>query len=114
LRVQVAEAAVKDYPREAIRLFAEQAERLIDGRSRGAYAEAEKHFRAALKKTPSSQTYAGLGIALWRQGRADEAIASLKAAIEADPKNTAAQQELAQVLASVGRAGEAPSAPPAN
>jgi tetratricopeptide (TPR) repeat protein len=80
----------------------------------GAYAEAEKHFRAALKKTPSSQTYAGLGIALWRQGRADEAIASLKAAIEADPKNTAAQQELAQVLASVGRAGEAPSAPPAD
>jgi uncharacterized Zn finger protein len=44
LRVQVAEAAVKDYPREAIRLFEEQAERLIDGRSRGAYADAAQYL----------------------------------------------------------------------
>jgi Tfp pilus assembly protein PilF len=72
----------------------------------GAYAEAEKHYRAALKKSPNSQTYAGLGIVLSRQGRTDEAIANLKAAIEADPKNTVAQQELAQVLGSKRPAGD--------
>ena len=40
LRVQVAKAAEKDFPFEAIRLFEEHVEKLIDGRSRGAYAEA--------------------------------------------------------------------------
>jgi uncharacterized Zn finger protein/tetratricopeptide (TPR) repeat protein len=44
LRVQVAEAAARDFPHEAVRLFAEHAERLIDGRSRGAYAEAAQYL----------------------------------------------------------------------
>jgi uncharacterized Zn finger protein len=44
LRVKVAEAAAQDYPREAIRLFGEQAEKLIDGRSRGSYAEAAQYL----------------------------------------------------------------------
>ena len=44
LRVKVAEAAAQDFPREAIRLFGEQAEKLIDGRSRGSYAEAAQYL----------------------------------------------------------------------
>jgi Flp pilus assembly protein TadD/dipeptidyl aminopeptidase/acylaminoacyl peptidase len=73
----------------------------------GKYAEAEGHLRAALKKSPNSQTYTGLGIVLWQQGRADAAVVELKAAIEADPRNAAAHQELAKVLESLGRADEA-------
>jgi Flp pilus assembly protein TadD len=40
-------------------------------------------------------------------GRADEAVASLRAAIEADPTNAAAHQKLAEVLESLGRTDEA-------
>jgi len=68
----------------------------------GNYAEAEKHFRAALKKGPNAQAYAGLGIVLSREGRTDEAIKNLLAAVEADPTNAAAQQELAKLRADSG------------
>jgi Flp pilus assembly protein TadD len=73
----------------------------------GKFAEAERHLRSALKKSPNAQTYTGLGIVLWQTGRTDEAIANLHAAIEADPKNAAAHQTLAKVLDSVGRTDEA-------
>jgi Flp pilus assembly protein TadD len=73
----------------------------------GKYAEAESHLRIAVKKSPNTQTYTGLGIVLWQLGRADEAITNLQAAVEADPKNAAAQQKLAEILASQGRAGGA-------
>jgi Flp pilus assembly protein TadD len=73
----------------------------------GAYAAAEKHFRAALKTSPNTEAYTGLGIVLERQGRVDEAVASLQAAIEADPKNAVAHRELAGILAGLGRADEA-------
>jgi Flp pilus assembly protein TadD len=73
----------------------------------GKYAEAESHLRKALKKSPNTQTYTGLGIVLWQQGRTDEAIASLRAAIESDPKNATAHQKLAEVLESLGRTDEA-------
>jgi superkiller protein 3 len=73
----------------------------------GKYAEAESHLRIAVKKSPNTQTYTGLGIVLWQLGRADEAITNLQAAIEADPKNAAAQQKLAEILASQGGAGKA-------
>ena len=68
----------------------------------GKYAEAESHLRIALKKNPNTQTYTGLGIVLGQLGRKDEAIASLQAAIKADPKNVTAQQKLTEVLASHG------------
>jgi Flp pilus assembly protein TadD len=67
----------------------------------GKYADAESHLRIALKKSPNTQTYTGLGIVLGQLGRKDEAIASLQAAIKADPKNVTAQQKLAEVLESV-------------
>jgi Flp pilus assembly protein TadD len=73
----------------------------------GAYAAAEKHFRAALRTNPNAQTYTGLGVVLARQGRVDEAVTSLQSAIEADPKNDVARQELAQLQASQGRTDEA-------
>jgi len=73
----------------------------------GKYAEAESHLRIAVKKSPNTQAYTGLGIVLWQLGRADEAITNLQAAIEADPKNAAAQQKLAEILASQGRTGGA-------
>jgi Tfp pilus assembly protein PilF/dipeptidyl aminopeptidase/acylaminoacyl peptidase len=69
----------------------------------GSFAEAENHLRRALKKSPNSQTYTGLGIVLWQLGRADEAIANLQAAIEADPTNATARQKLAEIQASAGR-----------
>jgi superkiller protein 3 len=73
----------------------------------GKYAEAESHLRKAVTKDPNTRNYTGLGIVLWQQGRAGEAITSLQAAIEADPKNAAAHQKLAEVLDSQGRADEA-------
>ena len=70
----------------------------------GQYAEAESHLRKALKISPNTQTYAGLGIVLWQLGRADEAITNLQEAIKADPKNATAQQKLAEIQQSSGRA----------
>jgi tetratricopeptide (TPR) repeat protein len=63
----------------------------------GELAEAESHLRAALETEANSQTYAGLGFVLWQQDRDEEAIASLDAAIEADPKNATAYDALATI-----------------
>jgi len=76
---------------------------------RGDYSAAERHFRAALEKQPNTQTHAGLGFVLRQQGRLDEAIASLNAAIEADPVNAAAYDQLGTILVQQGRLGEAES-----
>jgi Flp pilus assembly protein TadD len=73
----------------------------------GDFREAEMHLRAALESKPSTQTYTGLGIVLSHQGKSDEAVASLQTALELDPNNAAAHRQLAEVLASLGRAGEA-------
>jgi len=73
----------------------------------GEFAQAEKYLRAAVAKNPGTQTYTGLGIVLSQQGKADEAVASLQAAIQADPKNAAAHQALAQAFTSLGRTEEA-------
>ncbi len=109
-RQGLTEEAVELY-RKAIKLDPESASAHYNlgsslARS-GKFAEAERHLRAALEKSPNTQTYTGLGIVLWQLGRADEAIANLQAAIEADPKNATAHQKLAEVLESLGRADEA-------
>ena len=75
----------------------------------GEFAEAERHFRAALERSPNTQTYTGLGVVLWQQGRVDEAIASLQSAIEADPKNAAAYDQLGTILVEQGKLEEAAS-----
>jgi Tfp pilus assembly protein PilF len=64
----------------------------------GDFAEAEPHLLAAVEKNPNSQSYAGLGFVLWKQGREDEAVASLETAIEADPQNAAAYAALGKIL----------------
>ncbi len=74
---------------------------------RSDYAEAERHFRAALEKKPDTQTYTGLGFVLWQQGRSDEAIASLREAIEADRNNAAAYDQLGTILLQEGKLEEA-------
>jgi tetratricopeptide (TPR) repeat protein len=76
---------------------------------RGEFAEAERHFRAALENGPSAQAYTGLGFVLGQQGRVDEAIASLHDAIEAAPKHPAAYDQLGTILVEQGRLDEAAS-----
>jgi tetratricopeptide (TPR) repeat protein len=76
---------------------------------RGEPAVAERHFRAALERKPSAPAYAGLGLALYQQGRVDEAIASLHDAIEADPKDAAAYDPLGTILVEQGKLEEAAS-----
>jgi len=73
----------------------------------GDFAEAEDHFRAVLDKGPNSQAYTGLGIVLWQQERADEAITSMRAAIEADPDNATAHDQLGRMLLQQGKLEEA-------
>jgi len=75
----------------------------------GEFAKAESHLRTALKKNPNTQTYTALGIALWQQGRIDEAIANLRAAIKADPKNAAPYDTLGTILIQQGKLEEAAS-----
>jgi len=75
----------------------------------GEYAEAESHLRAALEKSPNTQTYTGLGFVLWQQGRVDEGVVNLKAAIDADPKNAAAYDALGTILVQQGKLEEAES-----
>jgi tetratricopeptide (TPR) repeat protein len=75
----------------------------------GEFAEAEPHFRSVLEIDPSTQAYTGLGIVLWQQGRADEAVASLQSAIKADPKNAAAYDQLGTIQVQQGKLEEAAS-----
>jgi tetratricopeptide (TPR) repeat protein len=75
----------------------------------GQFAEAESHLRMALETNPNTQTYSGLGFVLWQQDRDDEAIASLRTAIEMDPKNAAAYDALGTILAEQKRLEEAAS-----
>ena len=76
---------------------------------RGEFAAAERHFRAALGQKASAQTYTGLGFVLWKQGRGDEAIASLHDAVEADPRHPPAYDQLGTILVEQGRLDEAES-----
>ena len=75
----------------------------------GEFAEAEPHFRAALEIDPSTQAYTGLGIVLWQQGLADEAIASLQSAIKTDPNNASAYDQLGTIQVQQGKLEEAAS-----
>lgn len=61
------------------------------------YSKAENHLRTAVKINPDSKVYTGLGAVLWQQGQADEAISTLKTAIETNPQNTAASDTLGKI-----------------
>ncbi len=73
----------------------------------GELEEAESHFRAALVSKPTAETYNGLGYALDRQKRADEAIVEFKRAVELDPHYTPAYNNLGATLARQGKLDEA-------
>jgi Tfp pilus assembly protein PilF len=75
----------------------------------GEFVEAERHLRVALRQNPNTQTYTALGVAQWQQGRTDDAMASLRAAIQADPKNAAAYDTLGTMLVQQGKLEEAAS-----
>ena len=73
----------------------------------GAFGEAEAHYRQALQGRPTAETHNGLGYALARQGRTDDAVAEFRKAIDADPKFTPACNNLAETLAEQGKLEEA-------
>ena len=68
----------------------------------GDYVKAEEQFRAALEHDPKSRTFSGLGFVLWKQGRGEEAVARLSEAIDADPKNAAAYDQLGTIQVEAG------------
>ena len=73
----------------------------------GKFAEAESHYRQALPGRPTAETHNGLGFVLARQGRADEAVAEFRKAIDIDPKFTPAYNNLADTLVQQGKLEEA-------
>ncbi len=77
---------------------------------RAEYVEAERHFRAALAERPNAETHTGLGFVLRQQGRMDEAVASLRAAIKSHPEHAPAYDRLGTVLIEQGKTEEAATA----
>ena len=73
----------------------------------GNFEEAESHYRQALPRRPTAETHNGLGYALARQDRTDEAVAEFRKAIDVDPKFTPAYNNLADSLAQQGKLEEA-------
>jgi tetratricopeptide (TPR) repeat protein len=73
----------------------------------GAFEDAEPHYRQALAGKPNAETHNGLGYALARQGRVDEAVAEFRKAVEADPHFVPAYNNLADALAKQGKLEEA-------
>lgn len=71
--------------------------------------EAEVQYREALRVKPTAETHNGLGFVLSKQGRIDEAIAQFKEAVVANPKYTAAYNNLAGNLIKQGKLDEAAS-----
>jgi Flp pilus assembly protein TadD len=76
----------------------------------GKFEEAESQYRRAIVGRPTAETYNGLGFVLARQGRADEAVAEFRKAIEVNPKFTPAYNNLAEALVKQGKLEEAESA----
>ncbi len=75
----------------------------------GELISAEDHYRAAREQMPSAGADTALGAVLHRQGRTDEAVASLREAIDADPTYAPAHDQLGTILAEQGKLEEAAS-----
>lgn len=77
-------------------------------RQAGRHGEALDHFRSALEHEPqSAEVNSVYGLMLLQLGRADEAEAPLRKAVEIAPTNAALQMNLAQWLAHRDRLSEA-------
>lgn len=74
---------------------------------RGAFAEAERHYRRALPRRPTAETHNGLGYTLLRRGRTAEAVAEFRRAIEKDATFLPAYTNLADALVAAGQLAEA-------
>jgi tetratricopeptide (TPR) repeat protein len=69
----------------------------------GLYKEAYEDLRRAVALKPTDSDYqANLGYVLWKLARPDEAIASERAALKVNPKNTTAHYQLGRFLLRVG------------
>lgn len=74
----------------------------------GAYASAEALFRRALSIMPGfAEPRMGIATVLFRQGRAEEAVAELRTILGFDPANEAATRQFANILGHLGRYEEA-------
>lgn len=73
----------------------------------GMYADAERELRAALKLRPEFRIYDALGLALQNQGKMDEAIQQHRRAVELNPSNAIAWNNLANALFATGKTREA-------
>jgi len=73
----------------------------------GELGDAETHYRKALPGRPTAETHNGLGFVLEKQGRAEEAVAEFRRAIELDPRFTPAYNNLAGALAKQGKLADA-------
>jgi tetratricopeptide (TPR) repeat protein len=71
--------------------------------------EAAVQYEAALRVKRTAETHNGLGFVLSKQGKLDEAIAQFREAIRANPKYTAAYNNLAGNLIRQGKLDEAVS-----
>lgn len=73
----------------------------------GDLAQAEAHYRQALPGRATAETHNGLGYVLARRGRADEAIAEFRTAIDIDPHFAPAYNNLADALEQQGKLDDA-------
>jgi len=79
----------------------------VDYARAGEYAVAEKYYRKALEIEGRAETWNGLGRALVRLRRNDEAVEAYRGAVQADPDYAAAVDNLADALARQGSYAEA-------
>lgn len=75
---------------------------------RGEFAQAERHFLAALEQKPTAQAYAGLGGVQAQQGKLEEAVVTYRQLVQEHP-GTAGREELARLLGTLGRAQDVPA-----
>jgi tetratricopeptide (TPR) repeat protein len=73
----------------------------------GRYADAERELRAALKVRPEFRIYDALGLALQNEGKMEEAIQQHRRALELNPSNAIAWNNLASALFATGKMKEA-------
>ena len=73
----------------------------------GHYEEAIVHYRQSLRIEPTRYTYHGLGVALVKLGRDQDAIAALTEAVRKAPEFSDAQIDLGAALTRIGRPAEA-------
>ncbi|MEM6301776.1 MAG: tetratricopeptide repeat protein, partial [Pseudomonadota bacterium] len=108
-RQGLAREAMESY-REAVAIAPESATAHFNLASalarRKTNGEAEQHFLASIEAEPSGAGYIGLGIVQWEQGKRPQAMQSMEQALQLDPDNQQAFDQLGAMLLEVGRRKE--------